>query len=334
MFIIAEVGQAHNGSFKKALEYIDALSETGIDAVKFQIHIAEAESSIYEPFRIKMNTPDKTRFDYWKRMEFTFGQWQQLKNKCEEKGMEFMASPFSNAAVDLLEKLNVKRYKIGSGEVSNFLLLEKITKTGKPVILSSGMSSFEELDKTVEFLKKRKADFSILQCTTAYPTSSEEYGLNVIKELKDRYRVEVGYSDHSAKKETCIAAATLGAEILEFHAVFSRQDPGPDATSSLEIAEIRELVETVKNIETALKNPVNKQDNSSFTALKNIFEKSLAVNKNLPAGHILTFEDLEAKKPKGYGIPAEEFENVIGKRINRDIKQWGFLNKVDISDYL
>ena len=116
-------------------------------------------------------------------MEFKPEEWQMLKERCEEKGVEFLASPFSNAAVDLLEKVGVKRYKIGSGEVNNFLLLEKIAQTGKPVILSSGMSSFEELDQTVAFLKKRKVDYSILQCTTAYPTEPENYGLNVIGEL-------------------------------------------------------------------------------------------------------------------------------------------------------
>ena len=141
-YIIAEVGQAHEGSLGMALSYIDALAETGVDAVKFQIHIADAESSVYEPFRIKFSQQDKTRFDYWKRMEFSPEEWEILKSRCDEKQVEFLASPFSNEAVDLLEELQVKRYKIGSGEVSNFLLLEKIAKTGKPVILSSGMSSF------------------------------------------------------------------------------------------------------------------------------------------------------------------------------------------------
>ena len=297
------------------------------------MHIAEAESSIHEPFRIKMKSPDKTRFDYWKRMEFSFKEWQQLKAHCDQKNVEFMASPFSNAAVDLLEKLDVKRYKIGSGEVNNFLLLEKIARTAKPVILSSGMSSYRELDKTVAFLQKRNVEFSVLQCTTAYPTSPEEYGLNVIQELKERYKVPVGYSDHSAKKETCTAAVALGAEILEFHAVFSRQEIGPDATSSLEMEEIEDLVKAVKNIEKALQHKMEKSDNSKFRSLKTIFEKSLAVNKDLQKGHILTFEDLEAKKPKGYGIPAEDFEKVIGKKINEGLKKWDFLNKNNISNF-
>lgn len=329
MYIIAEIAQAHEGSMELAQNYIEALSKIGVDAVKFQVHIADAESSIHEPFRVKLFSQDKTRFDYWKRMEFTLQQWKNLKKHCDEAGVEFLASPFSNAAVDLLEEVGVKRYKIGSGEVNNFLLLEKIARTGKPVILSSGMSSFEEVDNTVAYLKKRKMKVSILQCTTAYPTQPENYGLNVIGELKKSYGVPVGYSDHSAKIETCIAAAALGAEILEFHAVFSRNSSGPDASSSLEMEEISQLVKAVRNIEMALKNPVDKSDNSKFTGLKNIFEKSLAVNKDLKVGHVLRFEDLEAKKPKGFGMEASRFEFVIGMELKKDMKQWDFLNEID-----
>lgn len=331
MLIIAEIGQAHEGSLGIAHSYIDALAKTGVDAVKFQMHIAKAESSEFETFRVKFSTQDKTRFDYWKRMEFSFEQWKELKAHCEEAGVEFMASPFSNAAVNILEKLEVKRYKIGSGEVSNFLMLEKIAGTGKPIILSSGMSSFKEMDRTVDFLKKRNADYSILQCTTAYPTQPGNYGLNVIGELKKRYNVPVGYSDHSAKIETCIAATALGAEILEFHAVFSRKMFGPDASSSLEMDEIKKLVTAVKNIQQAQDNPINKNDISSFIELKGIFEKSLAVNKTLPAGHLLSVEDLESKKPKGYGVPASEFEKVLGKKLKRGLKKWDFLKEEDIS---
>ena len=331
MFIIAEIGQAHEGSLGMALSYIDALAETGVDAVKFQVHMAAAESSEFEPFRIKFSQQDKTRLNYWKRMEFSPEEWKLLKQKCEEKAVEFLASPFSNAAVDLLEELGVKRYKLGSGEVNNFLLLEKIAGTGKPVILSSGMSSLKELDKTVEFLKSRNVEFSVLQCTTSYPTTAQNYGLNVIRELKERYDVPIGYSDHSARIETCIAATALGAEILEFHAVFDRRSFGPDAKSSLEIDEISYLVSAIKNIERAQKNPVDKSDNSSFNSLKQIFEKSLAINKDLPAGHTLNFNDLEAKKPRGYGIDAAAFENVIGKKLKRNLKAWSFLTDDDIS---
>jgi N,N'-diacetyllegionaminate synthase len=214
--------------------------------------------------------------------------------------------------------------------VNNFLLLEKIAQTGKPVILSSGMSSYAELDQAVGFLKERKVTFSILQCTTAYPTQPENYGLNVIQELQKRYNVPVGFSDHSAKTATCIAAAALGASILEFHVVFDRQLFGPDSKSSLTIAETKDLVLAVRNIATALSNPIDKNNTEAFSSLKKIFEKSLGVNKDLPKNHVLTFDDLESKKPKGFGIDARRFQEVIGKTLNRDLKQWDFLNEGDI----
>ena len=332
MFIIAEIAQAHDGSLGMAHAYIDAVAKTGCNAIKFQTHIAEAESSIHEPFRVKFSKQDATRMEYWKRMEFTMEQWKEIKQHCDEVGLEFMSSPFSNAAVDLLEEVGVKRYKVGSGEVNNFVLLEKIAQTGKPVIISSGMSSFEELDKTIEFLKARQVDYSILQCTTAYPTQPEQFGLNVIQELKNRYQVSIGFSDHSSSTEACIAATALGAEILEFHVVFDKEMFGPDAKASLTMEEMTQLVKAVNNIEKALQNPVEKSDNSKFDTLKSIFEKSLAVNKDLKKGHMLSFFDLETKKPKGFGILTSEYEKVIGKKINKDLKQWDFLNDVDLSE--
>ncbi|MCH9661014.1 MAG: N-acetylneuraminate synthase family protein [Bacteroidetes bacterium] len=310
--------------------YIDAVAKTGMTAIKFQTHIAEAESSIYEPFRVKFSKQDTTRFEYWKRMEFTQEQWIDIGNHCKEVGLTFMSSPFSNSAVDILENAGVEIYKVGSGEVNNFLLLKKIITTGKPIIISSGMSSLSELDETVSFLKKHNATFSILQCTTSYPTLPEQYGLNVIAELKERYGVPVGFSDHSAKIATGIAAVALGAQILEFHVVFSKEQFGPDVASSLTIEEAKEMVASVNDITIALEHPIDKTNNEAFDTLKNIFEKSLAVNKSLPKGYVLTFDDLEAKKPKGYGILASQFETILGKKINKDLKQWDFLTEDDI----
>ena len=329
-YLIAEIGQAHEGSLGILYSYINALAQTGVDAVKFQMHIAEAESSEEEPFRVKFSLEDKTRFDYWKRMGFSLEQWKGIKKHCDEAGLDFICSPFSNLAVDWLEEIGVEQYKIGSGEVNNFLILEKIAQTGKPVILSSGMSSYNELDQAVAFLKERNVAFSILQCTTAYPTQPEQFGLNVIQELKKRYDVPIGFSDHSARIESCIAATALGAGILEFHVVFDRQLFGPDSKSSLTIAETKELVIAVRNIATALSNPIDKNNTEVFSSLKQIFEKSLAVNKDLPKNHILTFEDLEAKKPKGYGVDASRFQEIIGKTLNKDLKQWDFLNETDL----
>ena len=330
LYIIAEIAQAHDGSLGILHSYIDAVAKTGVNAIKFQMHIAEAESSAFEPFRVKFSYEDDTRYDYWQRMGFTFEQWQGIKAHCDEVGITFLCSPFSNAAVDWLELLNVEFYKIGSGEVNNFLLLEKIASTGKHILLSSGMSSFEELDKTVEFLRSKNVEFSILQCTTSYPTKPEQFGLNVIKELKDRYNVKVGFSDHSAKVSTSVAAVALGAEILEFHVIFDREMFGPDTKSSLTLPEVKELVEAVRAIQTAIENPVDKNDNSQFGQLKSIFEKSLAINKSLPKGHLITIDDLESKKPKGYGISADQFRSILNKPLKVDKKQWDFINESDI----
>jgi N-acetylneuraminate synthase len=329
-YLIAEIAQAHDGSLGILHSYIDAVAKTGVQAIKFQMHIAEAESSIHEPFRVQFSYEDKTRFDYWKRMEFTLEQWKEIKKHCDEAGLDFICSPFSNLAVDWLEEIGISIYKIGSGEVNNFLLLEKIAKTGKPIIISSGMSSFEELDKTVDFLRNKKVNFSILQCTTAYPTKPDQYGFNVIQDLKERYKVPIGFSDHSAKVATGIAAVALGAEILEFHVVFHRDMFGPDAIASLTVEETKQLVEAVNAIYTAKNHPIDKNNNENFKDLKLIFEKSLAVNKDLPNGHIVTFDDLESKKPKGYGISATNFEKVIGRTLKNPKSQWDFLNEEDL----
>ena len=330
--IIAEIAQAHEGSLGIAHSYIDALAKTGVDAVKFQTHIAAAESSRFEPFRVKFSYEDKTRYDYWKRMEFTPEQWLGIKTHCDEVGLEFLSSPFSNAAVDLLEKIGVNYYKIGSGEVNNFLLLEKIARTGKHIILSSGMSSFEELDASAGFLRQKKVQFSILQCTTAYPTDPREWGLNVISELKERYQVPVGFSDHSGDVSACIAAAALGCELFEFHVVFDKRMFGPDAEASLTIDQATRLVESIRQVKEALSYPVDKENNNKFSNLKKIFEKSLAVNKALPTGHQLRFEDLEAKKPKGKGIDASKFRSVIGRTLSKDLQEWDFVNEKDINE--
>jgi N,N'-diacetyllegionaminate synthase len=329
-FIIAEVAQAHDGSLGILHSYVDALAATGVDAIKFQIHIADAESSIHEPFRVKFSLVDNTRFDYWKRMEFSLDQWREVKKHCEDRGVEFLASPFSIEAVEWLEQLNVKRYKIASGEITNFLLLEKISRTGKPVIVSSGMSDIAELEQAVSFFKGKNINVSVLQCTTMYPTPPEKLGLNVISILKGRLDCVVGFSDHSGNPAASLAAFVSGAEILEFHGVFDRGMFGPDATSSLTIGEIRSLVENVRYLEKAISNPVNKNATESFESNKKIFGKSLAVRTDLAAGHVITYDDLESKKPAGFGVPAAEYKSVVGKKLKTALKKYSFLKYDDL----
>ena len=329
-FIIAEIAQAHEGSLGIAHSYIDALAKTGVDAVKFQTHIAEAESSEYENFRINFSYEDVTRFDYWKRMEFTIEQWDGLKQHCEDLGLEFISSPFSCAAVALLEKIGVDKYKIGSGETSNFLMLQKIAETGNDILLSSGMSSFSEIDETLNFLKPFKNKISLFQCTTEYPTSPETWGLNVIPEMKNKYQLPIGFSDHSSDIFAPLAAVSLGAELLEFHAVFHKEIFGPDAKASLNIDQISQLVKGVREIEKSYQFPVNKNDNLKYVSNKILFGKSLALNKDLENGHIIKIEDLESKKPAEKGISAKEFQSVIGKKLNKSMRKWDFLTMNDI----
>lgn len=330
--LVAEIGQAHEGSLGFAYSFVDALAGTGVHAVKFQVHIAEAESSPAEPFRVRFSKQDETRFGYWKRMEFTATQWAGLKAHCEDRGLEFFASPFSIAAVNLLESLGVRRYKIGSGEMSNLLMLERIARTGKPVILSSGLSTFEDLDATIGFLREFGNELSILQCTTSYPTKPSDLGLNVIGELKSRYRLPVGFSDHSGSIFGPIAAAAHGASMLEFHVVFDRRQFGPDASSSIEIREIPDLVRGVRFVAEAVSAPMDKSRMHVAPELRRMFGKSLAVNADLAAGHRLRVEDLETKKPADCGIAAADFTRVVNRRLSRPLRRWDFLNESDLAD--
>lgn len=332
VLLIAEIGQAHEGSLGIAHSYIDALAETGIDAIKFQTHIAEAESSTSEKFRINFSYEDASRYDYWKRMEFTLPQWFGLKEHCESKGLEFISSPFSNAAVSLLEEIYVKRYKIGSGEINNYLLLKKIADTGKPIILSSGMSSFDELDNALAFLKPFNNKLTLLQCTTAYPTLPEQWGLNAVQTFKERYKLPVGFSDHSGDIFACLAAVALGAELLEFHVVFDKRMFGPDTKSSLTIDQVSVLAKGVRSIQKSLNYPVDKNENSKFDEMKKMFGKSLCVNQSVRKGEIIEFFMLEAKKPAELGIAANQYQKILGKTIKRDMSQWEFIQEVDLND--
>lgn len=326
-FIIAEIGQAHDGSLGVAHSFIDALSGTGVDAIKFQVHIANAESSIHEKFRTKFSYQDKTRFDYWKRMEFTEEQWKGLKNHCDEKGIEFLASPFSIKAFEMLERLKVKRFKIGSGEAKNYLLLDRISTIKKPIILSTGLINDTDLEKTYSVLKNNNCDFSFLQCTTSYPTKPEQWNLDGIKELKAKFNVPVGFSDHSGDIYACLAATALGAEILEFHVAFDKRMFGPDSKSSLTINQVSSLVKGVKQISLSLNKPVK---NKELEKLENLFGKSLALNKALKNGNQIKMVDLETKKPAGYGICPTEYKNVIGKKLKTDLKEGQFINYLDL----
>ncbi len=320
MFLIAEVGLAHDGSLGAAHAFVSAAAETGVDAIKFQTHIATEESSRYEQFRVKVFPQDATRFDYWQRTAFEKSQWLELADHCRELGIQFLSSPFSELAVEWLLECNVPAWKVASGEVTNLPLLKKMASTDKPVLLSSGMSSWNELTRSVDYLQSLEARFGLFQCTTAYPCPPETWGLNVIEEMATKYGCPVGLSDHSGTIYPGLAARMLGASMLEFHVVFNKQQFGPDTKASLTFEQTSDLVKGVRSIETALKHPVDKDEQAASKAdLKQMFSKSLYARTDIDVGTRLTVDHLDVRKPL-IGLPASEMEGVIGKCVRESIK--------------
>lgn len=331
--IIAEIAQAHDGSLGLAHSYIDALAGTGVDTIKFQMHIAEAESSSEEQFRVNFSYEDKTRYDYWERMGFSLEQWAGLKSHCEEKGFRFLCSPFSIKAVETMEQIGADRYKIASGEISNKLMLDRICRTSKPILISSGMSSFDEISECIGFIQSAGGNFEgVFQCTTAYPTPPEKYGLNVLQELRKLTNARIGLSDHSGEIFAGLAAVALGADMLEMHVVFDKKMFGPDAASSLTVSEFRTLCDGVRKISTSLFNPIDKNDIEPYRQMKNMFGKSLAVNRDMMAGEIITESDLESKKPAGMGIPASDYLSITGRTLNKNLNKYNFLQSTDLNE--
>lgn len=319
-FTIAEVGLAHDGSLGAAHAYIDSAADAGVNAVKFQTHIAAAESTPHERFRVNVFPQDKTRYDYWTRTGFTARQWVELANHARERGLVFLSSPFSFEAVDLLLECNVGAWKVASGETSNLPLIKYMAKTGLPILLSSGMSSWQELDLIIDTLKTDGAPFALFQCTTAYPCPPDTWGLNVIPEMLGRYKCPIGLSDHSGTVTPAIAAATLGASLFEFHVTFHRNMFGPDVPASITFEETATLVRALRDLNTALSNPVDKNVQAeNLRALRDIFTKSVVTAARLTRGTVLTKAQLALKKP-GTGIPAAELDSVIGKRLKRDME--------------
>ncbi len=328
-WVIAEVGQAHDGSLGMAHSYIDAAAEGGADAIKFQMHIADEESSDREPWRTKFSFQDVTRFDYWRRMEFTVGQWVELRRHAEERGLTFLCSPFSLAAIRRLEAMDVAAWKVASGEVTNRLLLDAMTATGRPVLLSSGMSSLAELDEAVALIRGAGCPLGVFQCTTAYPCPPEKIGLNLLAEFASRFDCPVGLSDHSGTIFPSLAAVTLGAKLIEVHVVFSRDMFGPDAKSSLTFPQLKQLTDGVKAIHAMTSHPVVKDDLAGgMEELRQMFGQSLVAAVDLPAGTLLEKVHISCRKP-GHGIPASKYLGLIGKQLNRAVRSGEFLALTD-----
>ena len=317
--IIGEVALTHDGSLGLAHAFIDAIAAAGADAVKFQTHIAAAESTPAEPFRVTFSRQDATRYDYWKRMEFTADQWRGLAEHCRERGVLFISSPFSHEAVDLLERIGQPLWKIASGETGNTRLLDRILDTRSPVLLSTGMSPLAEIDAAVERVKARGVAVGVFQCTTAYPCPPEKIGLNLIPVYRERYGCWVGLSDHSATIFPGLAGAALGMDMLELHVALSREMFGPDVIASVTTAELKQLVEGIRFVERMRAHPIDKDVSAAETApLRRLFTRSVVARVPLAAGTVLTREHLAIKKP-GTGLPAHRFDEVVGRRLLRAV---------------
>lgn len=303
----------HDGSLGNAIRLAEVAAECGADAVKFQLHDAEAETTRDAPSPPYFER--ESRWEFFTRTAFTDEQWSTLKAACERAGIEFFCSAFSAEAVDRLERLGVGRYKIGSGEVTNLELVRRVAATGKPVLLASGMSTWSELDAAVEVAGD---DVTVLQCTSEYPTPPEHVGLNVLAELRERYGRPVGLSDHSLGNYAAFAAVALGAVVVEKHVTLSSDLYGPDAALALEPDELEDLVDGIRSIEAMLANPVDKDDVESLGEMKRVFEKSVVTTREIPAGAEISREMLAVKKP-GTGIPARFLPEVIGRRARATI---------------
>ncbi len=325
--VIAEIAQSHDGSLGMAHAYIDAVAAAGADAVKFQTHIAEAESSIAEPWRIPFSFQDASRFDYWRRMEFTQEQWVGLKEHADAKGLIFLSSPFSAEACVLLTAIGVPAWKLASGETSDPALVAYMLGTGLPLLISSGMSPLAETDRLVQRACDVCVPFAVMQCTTAYPCPPEKIGLNMLELYKERYACPVGLSDHSGTIWPGLAAVVKGCQLLEVHVTMSREMFGPDVASSVTTGELRQMVEGMRQIETILAHPVDKdkmaRENSET---RGIFSKSLVAAKDLVEGELLTVDDVVFRKP-GTGIPATDLPRYLGRRLKCTLPKGTFLSE-------
>lgn len=322
--IIAEIGSVHDGSFGNATKLIEAAAASGATAVKFQTHLAEAETLANAPAPGYFKS--EPRMDYFRRTGFNQTQWLDLASACQLNGVEFMSSPFSLEAVDLLEKVGMARYKIPSGEVTNLPLLEKIGALGKPVLLSSGMSSWQELDAAVDAIRKGGAPLIVMQCSSRYPCPPDKVGLNVMLEMKDRYDAPVGYSDHTLGMAACLAAVTMGAIVVEKHFTFSRLMYGSDAQHSMEPNEFLQFSGALYETRAMLNNPVDKSNTTDYTEMKLIFQKSIVASRDIQKGTILTERDLAFKKP-GRGIGAECYRDVLGRVLVSEVRKDEFILK-------
>lgn len=329
-YLIAEVGQAHEGSVNLAHNFIDQAKKNGANAIKFQCHYADFESSKKDKFRVKPQYESyKNRYEYWKKMEFSEEDWSNLYKHSKDSKIDFICSPFSLHALNIIEKTGVDIYKIASGELSNTPLLEKINLTNKKVILSTGLNTFDEIKKYLNYLNKEKV-LSVLHCISKYPSLPGDIDLNIMKLYKNHLNLETGLSDHSGTIYPSLAAYIEGGRFFEVHVTFDKNMKNFDSSSSINFNELKILSDGLKFYSKMINSKIDKNKlDDDQKKLRKLFSKNAVLKIAKKAGSKLEKHDLIFLKPN-IGISQENIDKYIGKRLKQDLRKNHFLKKSDI----
>lgn len=322
--IIAEAGVNHNGSIDLAKQLIDAARDAKADFVKFQTFRADRivnKTADKAKYQISNSNKSETQYELLKKLELTERNFRELKRYCDTQNVKFLSTAFDLESIDFLKTLSISVWKIPSGEITNLPYLERIGSFNEKVILSTGMSELSEIEDALNVLVSSGTDknnISILHCNTEYPTPMEDVNLNAILSLKEKFGMRTGYSDHTLGIEIPVAAVAIGATIIEKHFTLDKRMNGPDHKASISPIELKEMVKSIRNVETAMG---TREKTVSPSEYKNriVARKSIHVKYDLPKGHVLTKEDLTIKRP-GNGISPMEYYNTIGKRLLADMK--------------
>jgi len=322
-FIIAEIGVNHNGDMEQARKLINEAKYSGADAVKFQSYNTEkicTKNTKKSKYQLETTNKKETFYEMLKSLELNKRDHVILKNYAEKNGIIFFSTPLDIESVDLLDSLNVPLFKIASGDINNLPLIDYVASKNKPMIVSTGRSTIEDINDCINTINKQKNKrVAILQCVSNYPASFEDLNLNTIITLKNKFNLPIGFSDHSVGIEASIAAVALGASIVEKHLTLDKNDIGPDHRASIEPSEFKNMVNAIRNTELALGNGIKRPMKSELWGRINV-RKGLVANQNIPKGKTLTNEMISVKRP-GDGIKPKYFEDLIGKITLTDIKK-------------
>jgi N,N'-diacetyllegionaminate synthase len=322
--IIAEVGLSHEGSLGLAKAFIRASKEAGADAVKFQMHNAAFESSDYENFRVKFSDQDHSRSGYWNRTSFSTQEWKLLKSFADSQEIEFIVSVFSMTALEIALELGVTNFKLGSGDLNNEEFLTEIPKLSINLIVSTGMAFWAEIEQAVKAYEKLPS-LAVLQCTSKYPTPLNQVGINIMNEIRKRFNVLTGLSDHSDSLSSSVVAMVNGADYIEKHVIFNRKMFGPDVTSSITFEQLADL--TAMRNDFALINQLVDKDTiaQELNEMRDLFGRSLGLKENRPAGHrIERVSEFCLRKPRG-GLSWNSKSDFIGQVLKKDYNVGEFL---------